>query len=185
VGSTTAWVLPDPNAKAMYLEFTGQGLQSLEKALTEKQSQLASMSARLLDNSRRGSESPDTVRLRYASETASLTMIVRATESALNRIYKDIAMFEGLDPKAVVIELNKEFLDSRMSSTQVVDLVESFIEGGISEETLVYNLRRGDVLSIGRTDEDEIASIKAAQLEKVKAAEKAQLAKASRSNNLQ
>jgi hypothetical protein len=185
VGSTTAWILPDPNARAVYLEFTGQGLQSLEKALTEKQSQLASMSARLLDNSRRGSESPDTVRLRYASETASLTMIVRATESALNRMYKDIAKFEGLDPKTVVIELNKEFLDSRMSSTQVVDLVESFIEGGISEETLVYNLRRGDVLSIGRSDEDEIASIKAAKLEKVKAAEKAQLAKARPANNLQ
>jgi hypothetical protein len=100
-------------------------------------------------------------------------------------MYKDVAMFEGLDPKTVVIELNKEFLDSRMSSTQVVDLVESFIEGGISEETLVYNLRRGDVLSIGRSDEDEIASIKAAKLEKIKAAEKAQLAKARPANNLQ
>lgn len=186
VGSTTAWILPDPNARAAYLEFTGQGLQSLEKALVEKQSQLASMSARLLDNSRRGSEAPDTVRLRYASETASLTMIVRATESGLNRVYKDLAIFENQNPDDVVIELNKEFLDSRMTSTQIVDLVESYIEGGLSVETFVYNLRRGDVLSIGQSDEDEITAIKAAQLAKVKAAEAAQkLKSSSRPNNLQ
>lgn len=164
VGSQTAWVLPDPSARASFLEFTGQGLQSLEKALTEKQSQLASMSARMLDNSRRGSESPDTVRLRYASETASLSMNVRATEAALNLVYKTIAKFEGLDPNDVSIVLNKEFLDSRMQSSQVVDLVQSYIDGGMSEETLIFNLRRGDVLSIERSDEEEVAALKATKM---------------------
>lgn len=163
VGSQTAWLLPEPSARATYLEFTGQGLQSLEKALVEKQSQLASMSARLLDNSRRGSEAPDTVRLRYASETASLSMIVRATESGLSKVYQTIAIFKGLDPNDVVIQLNKEFLDSRMQSSQVVDLVQSYIEGGISEDTLIYNLRRGDVLSLDRSDEEEISALKAAK----------------------
>jgi hypothetical protein len=76
IGSQTAWVLPEATAKAYYLEFQGLGLKSLETALQEKQSQLASLSARLLDNSGNGSEAVDAVRLRYMSETASLLMVV-------------------------------------------------------------------------------------------------------------
>jgi len=161
VGSQTAWVLPDPNAKATFLEFTGQGLQSLEKALAEKQGQLASMSARLLDNSKRGSEAAETVRLRYASETASLAMVARSTESLLTKVYGTIATMESLDPTQVRVTLNKEFLDSRISAKDVVDFVKSYLEGGITEETLVFNLRRGDVIDVNRPDEDELAALKA------------------------
>lgn len=161
VGSQTAWILPDASAKATYLEFTGQGLQSLEKALAEKQGQLASLSAQLLDNSKRGSESPDTVRLRYASETASLAMIVRAVEALLNKTYTTIAIMESYDPTEVRILLNKEFLDSRMSAKDVLNLVQSYIDGGISEETLLFNLRRGDVIDVNQDDAKEIEALQA------------------------
>lgn len=163
VGSQAAWILPDPASRASYLEFTGQGLQSLEKALQEKQSQLASMSARLLDTSKRGSEAEGTVRLRYASETASLAMVVRACEALMKMTYMEIAIMQGLDPGQVEITLNKEFLDTRIQGKELVDLVQSFIEGGISEETLVYNLRRGDIIDVNRDDGEEIAAVRAAR----------------------
>lgn len=159
VGSQTAWILPDPSARAMYLEFTGQGLQSLEKALTEKQGQLASMSARMIDNSRRGSEAPDTVKLRYASETASLTMIVRATEAALIKCYQTVAEMMDEDTSSVSITLNKELMDVRMTGAELLSMVKSYIEGGMSAETLVFNMRRGDMLSIDRSDDEEIAAL--------------------------
>jgi Domain of unknown function (DUF4055) len=178
VGSQTAWVLPDSNARAWFLEFTGQGLQSLEKALQEKQGQLASMSARLLDNSKRGSEAADTVRLRYASETASLAMVVRATEAGLTKMYRIIAKMKGEDENSVQITLNKEFLDARMDSTAVVDLVQSYIDGGISAETLVFNLRRGDILAVDRNDDVEVAA-----LEKEKARKESMSAKKPISSN--
>jgi hypothetical protein len=159
VGSQKAWVLPESTAKASYLEFTGQGLGSLEKALEEKQGQLASLSAQLLDNSKRGSESPDTVRLRYASETASLAMVVRSVEALLMKVYSTIASMESLDPTSVRIVMNKEFLDSRMSAKDVLNLVQSYLDGGITEETLLYNLRRGDVIDVNRSDDEEIKAL--------------------------
>lgn len=163
IGSMTAWVLPDPNARATYLEFTGQGLISLEKALSEKQSQLASLSARLIGQSSNGSEAAETVRLRYMSETASLAAVVRAIEALMNRIYKCLAKMEDLNPDEVSIKMDKEFLDSRMSANDLRETVKAFIEGGISAETLVYNLRRGDVLPPDREDSAELAAIVAAQ----------------------
>lgn len=163
VGSMVAWVLPDHQAKAYYLEFTGQGLISLEKALSEKQSQLASLSARLLDNGKRGSEAADTVRLRYMSETASLAAVARAVEALLNKAYKTVAIMEGLEEASVSIKLDKEFLDARLSGAELRELVGAYISGGISKETLVYNLRRGDLLSPDRKDMEEVNALIAAE----------------------
>lgn len=159
VGSMVAWVLPDPSAKAYYLEFTGQGLISLEKALSEKQAQLASLSARLLDNNRNGSEAVETVRLRYLSETASLATIVRSVEALLNRCFKTIAIMEGVDDSLISINLDKEFLNNKLSGMDLRELINAYISGGISKETLVYNLRRGDLISPDRKDSEELDAI--------------------------
>jgi hypothetical protein len=72
IGSDTAWILPDKEAKAYYLEFKGEGLKSLETALKEKMDQMAVFSTRLMDNSTRGSESPDSVRIRQSSDAVTL-----------------------------------------------------------------------------------------------------------------
>ncbi len=165
IGSMAAWILPDKDAKASYLEFTGQGLTSLENAMKEKQGQMASLSSRILDNSANGSEASDAIRLRYMSESASLSSIVRTAEAMMNLAYKTIAAMEGLDPNSVSIKLEKEFHNTRMSPTELLNLTESYMSGGMSVETYVFNLRRADILPVDRTDQEEIT-----ELEKVKAA---------------
>jgi hypothetical protein len=146
IGSSTAWVIADYQAKVGYLEFTGQGLASLERALVEKQAQLASLSARLIDNSSKGSEAAETVRLRYMSETASLRSVVQSVEAAINRAYAFCADMEGLDKNSVSITLQKEFLDTGLSPQMLNALVKSYLEGGITKEILIHNLSRGDLL---------------------------------------
>ncbi len=173
IGSMSAWVLPDKDAKAQYLEFTGQGLGSLENAMKEKQAQMASLSSRLLDNSANGSEAADAIRLRYMSESASLSSICRTTEAMLNLCYKTIAAMEGHDPDEVTIHLEKEFHNSRLSATDVAKMTESYLSGGMSVETYVFNLRRGDMLSTDRTDDEEIANLNKMKSDAEVAAQKA------------
>lgn len=146
IGSTTAWVIPDPSAKVGFLEFTGQGLQSLEKALAEKQSQLASLSARLIDNSTRGSEAAETVKLRYLSETASLRMIVRAAQALLNKVYKTIATMEGLAEDSVNIVLSTNFLDSKLTAAELKAWTEAYLKRAVTKEMLIHALKTGKSL---------------------------------------
>lgn len=153
IGSQSAWVLPNADADAKYLEFTGQGLQSLEKALQEKQGQMASMSARMIDNSKRGSEASETVKLRYMSETAGLVTTVRSVEDGLNQVYKEIAEILG-EPKPD-IQMNKEFMDPKLNAADLTAIVKAYLEGGISKDTLIYNLRKGDIISPFQDDDDE------------------------------
>lgn len=162
LGGSTAWVIPNKDAKAFYMEFKGEGLSSLEHALKEKESQLVSMSARM-SSSGNGSEAAETVRLRYMSETASLSSIARAVEAGLNIAYKAVAFMEGFDEKSISIKLDKEFLSSRMSPTEVLKLTDAYLKGGMSVETYVFNMRRGDQIPLDRTNEDEIKSLEEAK----------------------
>jgi len=158
IGGMSAWILPDPGAKAMYLEFTGQGLQSLEKALGEKQGQMASMSARMIDQGTRGSEAAETVRLRYLSETASLTQIVESVEKALNHVFHIIAQMLRVTGE-IKIELSRDFLAAKLTAQDLTALFNAYFQGGISKESLVYNLRRGELLDPKRTDDEELSAI--------------------------
>jgi hypothetical protein len=46
IGSQPAWVFPDPNAKAAFLEFTGQGLARSRRRSTGEKKQEMAMPAR-------------------------------------------------------------------------------------------------------------------------------------------
>jgi hypothetical protein len=152
VGSEQAWVLPPHQARAYYLEFTGQGLQSLEKALKEKSDQMAIFSTRLMDTSSRGSESPDNVRIRHSSDAANMVRIMETVENAFNRHYNMIKVMEGIDGPPVKITFNKHFLDPRMPAAELREIVKSFVEGAINEETLIFNLQRGDIMQTDTLD---------------------------------
>jgi hypothetical protein len=159
IGGTSAWILPDPQAKAEYLEFQGQGLQSLETALSEKVSLMASASARLIDNSTRGSEAVDAVRLRYMSEAASLIHIVTSVENGLNMMYNMIARLHGA-PETVSITFSREVLGVSLTFNDLKVLLEGYLTGAVSKESLLYNMKRLKAVDPKRTDEEELAAIK-------------------------
>lgn len=157
IGGTSAWVLPNPEADAKYLEFLGQGLGSLENAMKEKVSLMATMSARLVDSSTKGSEATETVRLRYMSETASLKHLVIATEAGLNLVYTQYAQLMNFTRPT--ISLNKEILVTRLTAGELKELFQAHMNGQMSKENLIWNLRRSGLIDPTRTDEEEGAAI--------------------------
>jgi hypothetical protein len=153
IGGTTAWVLPTEGSDAKYLEFLGQGLGSLENALKEKIGLMASMSARLVDSSTKGSEAADTVRLRYLSETASLKQLVLSVQTGMIMIYTSLAKMIGVP--APTVEMNKDFLTTRLEAGIVRELFNAYFQGAITKETLVYNLKKSELLD-PKMDEEEV-----------------------------
>ena len=145
-------------AKAYYLEFQGLGLKSLEIAMSDKISLMSSMSARLVDNSTRGSEAAETVRLRYMSESAGLIHIIGSIEAGCMILYNMLAKL--LKTTEVSVQFSKEILGVGVSFKDLKILFEAYLTGSISKETLVYNLRRLDAIDPNRTDEEEMSAIK-------------------------
>lgn len=151
LGSSEGIVLPSKDAKAYYLEFQGQGLDALRKALQDKQSQISLFSARLQDTNTKGSEAENTVRLRYAADSASLTDIAISTELALKKTYEYIATWLELDIDSIEINLNKDFLSTKLTPAELKELAKAYVDGAMDARTYIYNLERGEMIEPGHS----------------------------------
>lgn len=160
IGGTTAWILPVPDAKAYYMEFMGQGLASLEKAMTEKIGLMSSLSARLVDSSAKGSEAAEAVRLRYVNEAASLIHIIGSIETGLTIVFNQLAKLLRSQGE-VKVALQRDVLGNAITFNDMKVMFEAYLNGSISAETLIYNLRRLDALDPNREDSAELAVVKA------------------------
>jgi hypothetical protein len=110
IGGTAAWAFPDPQAKASYLEFTGQGLGALENRLKDKEAGMAAIGARMLTPDKATAEAARTVQMRHSGEGAVLASIGDMIEHGFDRILQIMADWAGITGK-VDAEFNDEFTE--------------------------------------------------------------------------
>ncbi len=162
IGSATAWIFPDANATASFLEFTGQGLQPLEKNLERKEAQMASLGARMLEQQKNGVESEGAMQMRSNGESSVLAGIANLISQQLSHMLTFMAEWEGINT-ACKVQLNTDYFPVAMTAQQLAELVKSWQAGAISFSTLFENLKRGEVVAENRTEQDEAELIGNAQ----------------------
>ena len=153
IGPGSLWMLP-LQATAGMLEFTGKGIEAQRNALNDKEVQMASLGARMINDSRVRNESTDTARIRGRSELALLTSVVKMAELAIFRVLETCAEWVG-SPNSVEVKFNRDWVETRMEAREIKELVASWQAGAMSFETLYENLQRGEIASVERTVEEE------------------------------
>ena len=156
VGGLSAWVFPDPQAKAQYLEFSGQGLGALEKRLELKEKQMAALGAKMLSDSVTA-ETATGASLRSTGEFSVLAQLSDRVGKVLSRACSFMHQWAGL--QAVSVRLNTDYLPARMTPLELQALVAAWQAGGISSMTLFNNLQQGELIASEVTFEDEQAQI--------------------------
>lgn len=158
IGSMTAWVFPRPDAKASYLEFTGQGLKALESNLTRKETQMAVLGARMLESKQSNGDSQGGAAMNMSGEQSLLASISQAASIGIERALTMFSKFAGTDQPAKY-RLNKDFFPMPMSALNLTALVASWQNGAINYETLFENLKRGEIINIDQTVQQELAKM--------------------------
>lgn len=159
IGSTSAWVFPRSDASATFLEFTGQGLQSLKENLDRKERQMAVLGARMLEGQQNRGASENTTTLNLGGEQATLSSLSECVSIGIERALKTFAMFAGQANADVKYKLNKDFMPMPMTALTLTALVAGWQNGAISYETLFDNLQRGEVIDIDETVTGELAKM--------------------------
>jgi hypothetical protein len=159
IGSGAAWLLPEASCRAGYLEFTGQGLDPISKALKETEGIMAALGARLLEKQRSGVEAAETARIRQSGEMSILGSLVTSVGAAYEQAGKYMADWMNLNENDVAIEMNVDFIKDKMSPQLLTALVQSYQSGGMSLQTFVYNMEAGEMLSPDTTAEEEMDRI--------------------------
>jgi hypothetical protein len=156
VGGINAWVFPDPQAKAQYLEFSGQGLGALEKRLELKEKQMAALGAKMLSDSVTA-ETATGASLRSTGEFSVLAQLSDRVGKVLSRACSFMHQWAGLPE--VDIKLNTDYLPAKMTPQELQALVGAWQAGGISSMTLFNNLKQGEIINSDITFEEEQARI--------------------------
>lgn len=160
IGSSTALVLPDPQSKAFYLEFTGQGLDTLEKLLRAKESMMATLGARMLAPEAKGIESAQTASIHRAGENSVLSKMSQLLSQGLTNVVSWLRDWSNVTGD-VVIELNRDFVPNSMTAQELQALVQAWQSGALSYQSLFENLKAGDIIAPDRNvlDEQELIAM--------------------------
>lgn len=156
IGSATAWLLPDPQADAKYLEFTGQGLGAVEKNLASKEAHMASLGARLLAGDKGSNESGSALQIKHNGEYASLSSISNSVSELITRAIRFACAWAGISgADLAVYKLSVDFFPNTMTAQELTALVSAWQQGAISKRTLFANLQRREVIGTDLSFEDE------------------------------
>lgn len=156
LGSSYAWVTSEPTAQCGFLNLGAEGLKELRESITQKEKWCAALGARMLDqqhNSDSGNqEAFATVQLRQSGETAALMKIVVSQSQSLTLVLAWAYWWSSTEKtiedaiNKAFVALNQDFLGSKLDSQTITSLMQAFIQGGISFETLFWNLQQGEVI---------------------------------------
>ena len=80
IGSSTAWVSETPGATAGFLEFTGQGLTTFERAMDRDEKLMAVLGSRMLEDVKRVGETATAIELRQSGEYSILGSVALERE---------------------------------------------------------------------------------------------------------
>ncbi len=160
IGSGIAWVSENENAKAGFLEFTGQGLGALENALREKEAMMAVLGGRILEAQKQAVEATDTHKIKSSGEQSILSSIASTIDAGMTWICKVCADWRALNSDKLDIEINKDYTVIT-PDPPLVNILFSALQGGaISAETWWYNLKKYELTPPAIDFETEMELIK-------------------------
>ena len=156
IGSTAAWVFPDSNAKAEYLEFTGQGLAAIKEEKASLENQMAILGARLLASEKKATETAQTAQIHRAGESSVLSAIANTISSGLTWALNVFSKWGGSNEECSVT-LNQEFMPPELTSQELATWLQAWQQGapGFSDEGLFSLLQKRELIASGVTLEEE------------------------------
>lgn len=155
LGSTKAWILENPGARAGYLEFTGQGLSTFERAMDRAERSMAVLGSRMLEPSKKVGETAEAIELRQSGESSVLAAIAGSLSGSLSDVLRWALWWrsgvgvnaEEVSPGVAAVQLNADFSSKAMTPQELKALMEALQAGVISKETFDEMLRRGEIVS--------------------------------------
>ncbi len=171
IGSSTAWVSEAPGATAGFLEFTGQGLTTFERAMDRDERLMAVLGTRMLEAQKRVGETAEAIELRQSGENSVLSTVSLSVSDSLTQMLRWVYWWnsteetpEAIGEDKVLVQLNTDFTARGMSSDELTAVVAAWQAGAISRETMFELFRKGEVLPAGRTNSEESQLVASGQV---------------------
>jgi len=158
IGAGGAWVFPNENAKAFFLEFQGAGLTQLRDVIKDKQEQMAALGARMLSPEKKAAETAETASIHRSGESAVLTSICDRVSEVLTSAIAFSVEWLGVTGETS-ITLNTDFMPAAVDPALLREVFAMLQAGRISYESFWAILQRGELVDGQKTAEEEKSDI--------------------------
>jgi hypothetical protein len=153
VGAGSANHIDDGDARVELLEFTGAGIGSLKAAIDDNVKTMASIGAKMLTDNSGGVRSAETSRIEASSETATLSTIANTVDNTMAEILEILAVWMGAPIPEFAI--NRDFIDTNLDPQSLLAYLQVFQSGGMSLDSFLSLLVKGELLPKDVSAEDE------------------------------
>ena len=155
IGAGAAWWSEEPNARAYYLEFTGEGLTAMRDALSEDEAKMAALGGRLLEKQKHQAEAAAAMRIRSAGDQATLGGITETLDRGLTQAVALLNVWIGATPEGVEVILNNDFFAEQMTGDEAVKLMQIVQAGYMTVDNLLFLYDRGELLRPETSPQEE------------------------------
>jgi hypothetical protein len=146
LGSTEGISSNLPDAKAYYLEFSGQGLGALENAAKQKEAWMVQLGSGLLDFYKSGKEATETLMIRRSGANATIGRMAMAVSEIMTKALKLMARWAGLPFDEVKVQLLTEYLPENITPQEISILLEAVQTGNYRRIDWLYRLKNAGIL---------------------------------------
>lgn len=154
IGPTCLWAISNEGAKVGMLEFSGAGVQELAAEMEADKREMADMGARILESRARTAEAAATVEMKMGSDSAGLASICESVSAGITTLLRTTSAWLGRPDDEVYLSLNRDFMPTRLLSTELTALVNAWLNGAISNEELYACLQEGEIVDPGKSYEE-------------------------------
>lgn len=144
MGSQT-FLLLEKGSQAGFIEFDGKGLSTIRENMQDKQEQMATLGAILLTG-KKGIESAEAMRIRSASESASLMNLTNSVEKGMRQALQWYSDWRDISETEVEFTISRDFSALTITPQDLTALVAARQAGEISQDTFLDALHRGELV---------------------------------------
>lgn len=152
IGGDSVWQLPEGCSVGM-LEFSGQGLTSLENGVNEKREQMAFLGARLLRDQKKAAETAEAQEIQQSGENATLAAVSKTCSDGFKKLLQMAEDWIGTKKEAE-FDLNQDFFSREMDPAKLTALVSALQANAIPLDHFLWNLKEGELMPPDATVED-------------------------------
>jgi hypothetical protein len=157
IGPSFFHVVRNADAKFGLLEYTGKGLELLQKEIETRRDEMAMLGSRMLSSEKRMIETAETARIYRVGENAALSLVAESVSRAITEALRTALIWIGINPESLndlKYTLNRDYLPSEMDANMYLNLYKSYLEGALPLMDFFGKLKEGEIIDPERDLEE-------------------------------
>ncbi len=149
---------------------SGQASTPLYEEMVRKEQRMAVLGANILAPQGRYVQSAETAQIQATGEQSVLSQLSRATSEYMTAIIREKMRWDGIAEEVIEVTyytLNTDFFTNRLSSQDLVALVQTYQSGLITTETFINNLKDGEIIDSSVNTAEYIEKLQGQQAEQI------------------